>query len=88
MKTEELFNVPGLQYVAEVVHEQVNHGEPLPCFMPVVAMGKPDINTEEGWNAVADKLNGKAFVSVMGRGPRNRSELYSWVNQISARLEA
>lgn len=43
------FDTPGLRYVGEYSHPQVNHGQPLPVFEPVAPAGRPSINSLEGW---------------------------------------
>ena len=82
------FNAPGLRYVGEYSHPQVNHGQSLPVFEPVEPKDRPSINSLEGWNAAADAANRRAFVSANGREPKNRDELYTWVYQMCEEAEA
>lgn len=78
MNVNDLFSAPGLCYVGDVSDPHVNHGQSLPMFEPVAPEGRPDINTLEGWNAMADKYNRKAFLDVFGREPSCTSELRAW----------
>ena len=82
-----LFNAPGLRYVGEYSHPQVNHGQSLPVFEPVAPEGRPSINTIEGWNKFAEEGNRKSFISANGREPKNREELYAWVYQMCGEAE-
>lgn len=56
------YNAPSLRYVGHVSHPHVSDGKPLPVFEPVAPAGCPDINTLEGWTALANKYNSIAFV--------------------------
>lgn len=72
------FDVPGLRYVGQVSHPQVNNGEPVPQFEPVAPEGKLSINTLEGWNKYATEGNRRAFYQVFGRKPVCDAELRAW----------
>lgn len=82
------FDTPGLRYICEYSHPRVNHGQLVPLFEPVAPEGRPSINTLEGWTAAADRVNHKSFISANGREPRNREELYAWVDRICKKAEA
>lgn len=76
----DLYNAPGLRYVGHVSHPQVNHGLVLPMFEPVPVEGRPDINTQEGWNKLATENNRREFVRLFGRYPICDAELRAWEN--------
>ena len=80
------FEAPGLRYVEHISHPQVN--QPLPVFEPVEPEGRPSINTLEGWTAAADRVNRKSFIAANGREPKNREELYAWVDQMCREAES
>ena len=73
------FEASCLRYVEYTSHPQVNNGQPLPVFEPVKPEAHPSINTLDGWNALSDAQNRRAFVSANGREPESRDELYTWV---------
>lgn len=56
----------------------VSNGKPLPVFEPVIPEGRPDINTLEGWNTLANKANRRAFAADFGREPVCDAELRAW----------
>lgn len=71
-------NMPGMRYLGHVSHEQVNQGQPVPVFEPAAPAGRPSINTREGWNAVAERANTRAFTQAFGRSPVCPAELKAW----------
>ncbi len=81
------FNAPGLRYMGDLTHSHVNHGQPLPVFESVAPEGRPSINTLEGWNAAADRVNRKSFISANGREPKNKEELDAWVYHMCEEAE-
>lgn len=83
-----LYNAPGLHCVGQISHPKVNAGQPVPVFEPVASKDRPDINTMEGWNALADSVNRKSFVHAFGREPIDRDELYEWVARMCEEAEA
>lgn len=51
-------HIAGLLYIGDFCDAMVNDGAPTPRYeFAPPAPGKPDINTEEGWNARAKKQN-------------------------------
>ena len=72
------FNISGLRYVGYTSNPRVNNGQPVPLFEPVTLVGRPSINTMEGWNVTADKHNRRSFAKVFGREPVCTDELRAW----------
>ena len=52
---DDLYGRPGLRFVGEMSHPQVNRGRPIPVFEPVAPHDRPSINTLEGWNSLAER---------------------------------
>ena len=54
------------------------------CYMESYQSTPPGINTMEGWNAAANRINRRSFVSAFGREPENDAELDAWVMEMCA----
>ena len=78
MKLADLFNSPGLRCTGDISHPSESGGAPVPVFEPVALPGQPDINTLEGWTALVNKCNSKAFRQVFGRDPVCIAALRAW----------
>ena len=51
-------HIPGLQFIGDFCDPSVNGGAPTPRYeFAPPAPGKLDINTAEGWNAMAEAQN-------------------------------
>lgn len=86
MKTvEELLRLmPGIEFVGMYSDPRVNDGAPIPMFTSKPpADGRPSINTVEGWNAAANRINRRSFLSAFGREPENGAELDAWVQSLT-----
>lgn len=73
--------IPGMTYMGQVSHPEINGGQPVPCFTPVESANS--INTLEGWNALAGRQNRKSFISDHGREPESDDELKTWVQKVT-----
>lgn len=71
-----MIEIPGTTYIGQIAHPNVNGGQPVPHFAPV---DRPNgINTQGGWNALADRVNRRSFAIVFGREPVCEAELRAW----------
>ena len=78
--------MPGVEFVGMHIDPRVNHGAPTPIFTSKPpADGHPSINTVEGWNAAADRINRRSFVFAFGREPKNDAEVDAWVMSLTTR---
>ncbi|MBQ3194172.1 MAG: hypothetical protein IJB59_11485 [Oscillospiraceae bacterium] len=76
-----LFEMPGCMLIGYVRANNINGGKPIPLFNPAPPpTEKLDINTLEGWNAVAEKQNRRSFRTAFGRDPANDAELTQWID--------
>ena len=71
--------IPGLNYIGHISNPNANGGQPLPLFEPAGS-----INTAEGWNAKAYKVNRRSFISANGREPADDAELDAWLYRIAS----
>ena len=76
------FNEPALQFVGFVSQKDVNGGGEVPVFEPVPPKDKPSINTLEGWNAAAARINRRSFIAEFGRAPTCDEEVQNWVRSV------
>ncbi len=76
--------LPGLAFTGYIENAAVNNGKGVPLYemAPPRDPTRPDINTREGWNALADSVNRRSFLHEFGREPADRAELYGWVYEI------
>ena len=71
--------LPGAEFLGMYTDPHVNYGAPTPIFTSKPRTdGRPSINTPEGWNALTDRVNRRAFVHEFGREPSCDAELYAW----------
>ena len=72
-----MIQIPGTVYIGQAAHPHVNGGQAVPHFAPA---DRPNsINTMDGWNALADRVNRRSFLQVNGREPVDDAELRCWV---------
>lgn len=75
--------MPGIEFVGMYSNPHVNSGTPTPVFTSKPrADGKPSINTLEGWNVMAQRINHRSFVQAHGREPKDQDELDLWVKEM------
>lgn len=48
--------INGLRHIGFVTRESVNSGESIPLYESITPKGRPIINTLEGWDVLARKL--------------------------------
>ena len=73
--------IPGMIYIGQVSHPDINAGQPVPIFTSDKRANS--INTLEGWNALAARQNRKSFISAHGRAPDSDDELNAWVKKVT-----
>lgn len=85
MKTlEELRELlPGAEFLGMCADPSVNHGAPVPEFTSKPPDdGRPDINTVEGWCALAKRINRISFIDAFGSEPVDDAEVSDWVRSL------
>lgn len=74
--------IPGMIFTGQVSHPLMNQGQPVPLYCFADRPG--GINTLEGWNTLANRINRRSFVLANGREPMNDAELRLWVKEAVA----
>lgn len=69
----------GLILLGYTCEPNVNGMAPVPRYISATPVGRPGIETLDGWNAAADHQNRRSFKAAKGRYPNSRAELDLWM---------